>query len=155
MRTISSLLLILSLACLGGCSKKPDTLAEEYDQKEMEIAIQQARDSFDDFKERWQNPQPGDSEFSIKVKIQDKHGTEHFWITHVEAKGDGFVGTIGDEPGIVKNVKYGQKYEFTFADVSDWLYMSNNVMQGNYTLRVILKSMPKREAEKLKKQLGW
>lgn len=155
MMKIVGLVLVISSVLLWGCSKKPDTLAEEYDEKEMEAAIQQARDSFSEFQGRFQNPQKGDSDFAIKVKIQDKHGMEHFWLTDIETKGEQFVGVIGNDPGIVRNVKHGQKYEFAFADVSDWMYISNGVMQGNYTLRVLMKSMPKREVEALKKQFGW
>jgi uncharacterized protein YegJ (DUF2314 family) len=35
------------------------------------------------------------------------------------------------------------------------MYMAGGKMQGNYTLRVELESMPKEQAEALKKQIGW
>ena len=35
------------------------------------------------------------------------------------------------------------------------MYMANGKMQGNYTLRVELESMPPKEAEALKKKIGW
>ena len=150
---------LLALSAFGlfgnGCSRRPETLSKDYDKAEMEAAIQKGRETFPEFKARLLQPQPGDANFAIKVKITDKHGTEYFWLTGIQIQGDQFTGIIDDEPGIVRNVKFRQSYSFTFDDVSDWLYLSKGVMQGNYTLRVLLKSMPAKEAAALKKQFGW
>jgi len=139
----------------SGCSKKPDTLTDQYDEAEMDAAIQKARETFGQFKQRLAHPKPGDSGFAVKVKISDGNDTEHFWLIDIKVNGDSFSGVINNEPGTVKKVKLGQTYKFTFDDVSDWLYMSNGVMQGNHTLRVMLKSMPPEKAEAMKKKFGW
>lgn len=143
------------LVAASGCSKKPDTLTDKYDKAEMDAAIQKARETFGQFKARLADPKPGDSGFAVKVGISDGHDTEHFWLTEIKVKGESFSGVINNEPGVVRKVKFGQTYKFTFDDVSDWLYWSNGVMQGNYTLRVLLRSMPPNEAEALKKEVGW
>jgi len=148
--------LMLTLAILvSGCSRKPGTLTDQYDEKKMESAIQQARSTFDEFLARFRNPQPGDEAFNVKVRIEDSHGVEHFWLAELKLDAEHYAGAIGNEPGIVKKVKLGQRYSFSRNDVSDWMYMSHGKMQGNYTLRVILESMPKDEAEALKKKIGW
>ena len=55
----------------------------------------------------------------------------------------------------MKTVKLGQRYSFTRKEISDWSYIAGGKMHGNYTLRVALESMPKEEAEALKKRIWW
>ncbi len=40
------------------------------------------------------------------------------------------------------------------ADISDWLYMRNGKMVGNYTLRALFKNMSPEEVREAKKRLG-
>ena len=152
-KTIS--LLVTASLLLIGCSHKPQTLTDNFDEKKMEQAIADARASFDGFLVRFHSPQPGDKDFHVKVRIEDEHGVEHFWVSDLKLDSEPYSGRIADEPGIVKKVKYGQEYSFARAEVSDWMYMSNDKMQGNYTLRVELESMPPKEADALKKKIGW
>lgn len=139
----------------GGCSRKSDPATDKYDEAEMNAAIAKARETFGEFKERLLKPQPGDSGFAIKVKITDENGTEHFWLDKIKVKGESFTGAVNNNPEVVRIVRLGQAYTFGFEDVSDWMYMSGGVMQGNHTLRVLLKSMPRKEAEAVKKKFGW
>ncbi len=148
-------LLTTAVFIAGGCSRKPETLTDKYDEKKMEKAIEDARSTFDDFLTRFRNPQPGDEAFHVKVRIEDKNGVEHFWVGDLKLDAEPYSGKIGDEPGIVKKVKFGQDYSFTRNEVSDWMYMSNGKMQGNYTLRVELESMTPKEAQALKRKIGW
>ncbi len=138
-----------------GCKEKPETLTDQYDEKEMNQAIETAQSTFDEFRERFRNPQPGDEDFNVKVRIEDKYGVEHFWLDDLKLDSEPYSGIIGNDPGIVRNVTFGQKYSFPRSDVTDWMFMSNGKMQGNHTLRVILKSMPEDEAEEIKKSIGW
>jgi uncharacterized protein YegJ (DUF2314 family) len=147
--------IIVSLIIAVGCNKKPETLTTKYDEKKMEKAISDARAALDTFLTRFKNPQPGDSAFNVKVRIEDENGVEHFWVGDLKLDAEPYKGKIGNDAGIVKKVKLGQIYSFTRKDISDWMYMNNGKMQGNYTLRVELESMPKKEAEALKKQVGW
>ena len=137
------------------CKQKSETVKDEYDEKEMNQAIETAQSTFDEFLERFRNPQQGDEDFNVKVRIEDENGVEHFWLGDLKLDSEPYSGVIGNDPGIVRNVKFGQEYSFSRSDIIDWMYMSNGRMQGNYTLRVILKSMPKDEAEEIKKSIGW
>jgi uncharacterized protein YegJ (DUF2314 family) len=148
-------LLLTAIFVIAGCSRKPETLTSKYDEKKMEQAIADARSTFDEFLARFRNPQPGDEDFHVKVRIEDKHGVEHFWVSDLKLNSEPYSGKIADDPGIVKKVKLGQEYRFTLSEISDWMYMANGKMQGNYTLRVELESMPPKEADALKKQIGW
>lgn len=138
-----------------GCSPKPATLTNKNDDTQMEQAMELARSSFDDFLLRFRRPRPGDSSFHIKVRIEDENGVEYFWVGDLKLDAEQFSGKIANEPGIVKKVKMGQTYTFTRSEVSDWMYLSNGTMQGNYTLRVGLESMPPAEAAAMRKQVGW
>ena len=146
-------MLILSLS--SGCNRDPETLTDQYDEQAMSQAIAEARSTFDTFLKRFHHPKPGDDAFNVKVKIEDENGIEHFWLGDLTLDDEPYSGTIGNDPGIVKHVKLGQKYSFSRADISDWMYMSGGTMQGNYTLRVVMQYMPEDEAEALKKRIGW
>jgi uncharacterized protein YegJ (DUF2314 family) len=139
----------------SGCTRKPETLTDQYDEAKMEQAITEARGTFDTFLARFRSPKPGDKAFNVKVRIEDPNGVEHFWVGDLKLDSEPYSGKIGNEPGIVKNVKFGQTYKFRRGDVSDWMYIANGRMEGNYTLRVELESMPPKEADALKKQIGW
>src|SRR5262245_7744662 len=148
-------LLLTATFIIAGCSHKPDTLTYKFDEKKMEQAIAEARSTFDTFLARFRSPHPGDEEFHVKVRIEDKNGVEHFWVSELKLDSEPYSGKIADDPGIVKKVKFGQVYNFTRGEISDWMYMANGKMQGNYTLRVELESMTPKEADALKKQIGW
>jgi len=156
MRPQKTIALLLTITFIvAGCSRKPETLTNKYDEKKMEQAIADARSTLDEFMARFRSPQRGDEDFHVKVRIEDKNGVEHFWVSDLKFDSERYSGKIADEPGIVKKVKFGQEYSFTRSEISDWMYMANGKMHGNYTLRVELESMPPKEADALKKKIGW
>ncbi len=124
------------------------------DDQEMEAAIATARSKLPDFWAAFEQPAPGDTDFALKVEITDPNGTEHFWVNNLERTGGTIHGTINNDPEIVRSVKFGERIEVPEADISDWTYTRNDKMMGNYTLRVLLKSMPAEEAEHFKSMLG-
>jgi len=148
-------IVVLLLVVATGCRQRPATLSEEYDEQKMEAAIGEARATLDTFLSRARQPQEGDSGFVIKVAITDKHGTEHFWLVDLELAKEPFAGTIDNEPGVVRNVKVGQRYSFARADVSDWMYFAKGKAEGGYTTRVLLESSSSEEREMIKQALGW
>jgi uncharacterized protein YegJ (DUF2314 family) len=143
---------LMAVLLLAGCSKKPDTLVSEgYDEKEMDAAIARARRETDDFLKVLEAG-TADS-FSVKVPITDDHGTEHFWITDITYKDGQFHGKIGNDPGIVKNVKLGQDWSVKREDISDWMYVRGERIHGGYTIDPLLSEVEKTEAEALRKKL--
>ena len=143
---------ILLLACCS-CSKKPETLVEGgYDEKEMDAAMARARREVDSFIAEMSAGNGMD--FSVKAPITDNEDTEHFWLTDIVYNDGVFEGLIGNDPGMVSNVKCGQKWKVKKAEISDWMYMRGGKMYGNYTMRPLLKCMPKEEAAKWKAMLA-
>lgn len=77
-----------------------------------------------------------------------------FWLSDLIYKNGEFEGTINNDPGFVSNVEFGQKWTIKKAEISDWMYMRNKKMHGNYTLRPLLKTMPEDEAAKYREMLA-
>jgi uncharacterized protein YegJ (DUF2314 family) len=145
--------IILLAAAFSACSTKPDTLITSgYDEKEMEAAIARARSEVDQFIAEL--TQPTGEDHAVKAPIEDGGETEHFWLTDLKYKDGQFEGTINNEPGLVKNVKLGQKWKIKKEEISDWLYMRDGKMHGNYTMRPLLKAMPADEAAEFRSMLA-
>jgi uncharacterized protein YegJ (DUF2314 family) len=151
-RSSSSLLLLVALACCS-CGGKPETLVEGgYDEKEMDAAIARAQSEVDSFLAEMTKGNGKD--FSVKAPIEDKGKTEHFWLTDITFKDGEFTGKIGNDPGIVGNVKFGQAWTIKKEKISDWMFMRDGKMHGNYTMRPLLKTLPQDEAEQMRKILA-
>jgi uncharacterized protein YegJ (DUF2314 family) len=114
---------------------------------EMAQAITKARASLPQFWKALEKPGEGEEGFALKVAIKDGADVEHFWLMDISREGEKLSGTINNEPEIVGNVSNGERYQFTEADISDWLYMRNGKMVGNETMRPLLKRMPKSDAD--------
>lgn len=138
--------LALMLAAISiACHSKPETLVEGgYDEGEMQAAIAQARREVDAFIAVMASG--GASNFAVKVPIEDQGKVEHFWITNITFREGRFEGRINNEPGIVSNVRLGQKITVGKGEISDWLYMRDGKMHGNYTMRPLLATMSEEEA---------
>ena len=139
-------LFLALLLTFVGCRKDlPETLIEGgYDEQEMSAAIAKAQGSVDAFLSELNNPQGTDH--SVKAAVQDQENVEHFWLTDITFANDEFEGLIGNEPGMVSNVQMGQKFKVKKSEISDWMYMKDGKMYGNYTMRPLLKTMPQEEA---------
>ncbi len=134
-------MMIPALAMAGGVITVPD------DDPEMTAAIQSARASLPSFWDELAKPKPGEESFALKVRITDAGKSEHFWIVDIERDGSKLSGRINNDPEIVGNVVSGQRYEFSEADITDWMFMRNGKIVGNATMRPLLKRMPPEEAE--------
>jgi uncharacterized protein YegJ (DUF2314 family) len=156
---MSALPKILLLALLSAslsfvsCSKSNDadrTINVDDNDPEMNTAIAKARETLPKFWAAFDHPGPGQENFSLKVKITDGKEAEHFWTEDVQKKNGKIFATIANDPDSVHNVKLGDRIEIPEADISDWFYMQNGKMVGNYTIRVLFKQMPADEVAKYK-----
>jgi len=140
---------------LAACSASDDPVVSvSTDDPEMNAAISQARESLTDFWQVFDSPDRGESDFALKVRIEDRYGVEHFWVTDLRRDADKVYGLIGNEPNTVRSVQLGDEIEVPKDDVTDWLYMRDGKMVGNYTLRPLLKGMPAAEVERLKSMMA-
>ena len=149
MKTISTLLFICLILVTCSCKRSPETLVKGgYDEQEMDAAIARARSEVDSFIAELSKG--NGTNFAVKVPIEDKGETEHFWLTDIAYQNGKFEGVIGNDPGIVTNVKSGQKWTVKKSEISDWLFMRGGKMYGNYTIRPLLKTMSEKEAAKFR-----
>lgn len=145
--------LALSLLLVCSCSRQPDTLVTGgYDEKEMEAAIARARAEVNVFIAAL-NEGKG-LNFAVKAPVKEGDETEHFWLTDVVYRDGTFEGLIGNDPGVVKNVKFGQKWKIEKSEISDWMFVRDEKIHGNYTMRPLLKTMKKEEAEMWKSRFA-
>jgi uncharacterized protein YegJ (DUF2314 family) len=114
----------------------------------MSAAIREARASLPEFWKALAHPAPGESDFTLKVEIAGRNGTEHFWLTGITRKGGVIAGIIDNEPVQVHTVRMGQRYEFKEDRISDWMFYRYGKMVGNRTARVLVKRLPRDEAER-------
>jgi len=55
----------------------------------------------------------------------------NFWIVDVYYSDDKFTGTIGNEPGLVSSVSYGDEISVAKNEISDWMYVVGDKIHGN------------------------
>lgn len=141
-----ALLIFLVMTCLACSRSKPETLIEGgYNEAEMVSAIDRAKSEVDSFIATLESR--GGSDFAVKVPIQDGDKTEHFWLIDISCRDGEFEGKIGNDPGVVSNVAFGQTVRVRKDEISDWLFMRSGKMHGNYTMRPLLATMPQADAE--------
>ncbi len=88
-------------------------------------------------------------EFMVKVAITDAHEqTEHMWLADVSFSDGTFAGHITEAPHTLQGFQEGQRFRIPPDVISDWMYLLDGRMYGNFTLRSMLPSMPEEEAAK-------
>jgi uncharacterized protein YegJ (DUF2314 family) len=139
--------MVLSVVCvLCSCSSEPETLVTGgYDEQEMEAAIARARAEVDTFIAALE---AGDgTDYSVKAPVADGDNVEHFWLTDVAYRNGSFEGRIGNDPGLVTNVRFGQSWTVARDEISDWMFLRDEKIHGNYTMRPLLATMSEDEAD--------
>ncbi len=121
---------------------------------EMEAAKAQARATLPQFWERLANPAAGEEGFALKVALPyGTNNTEHIWTKDVERTDGRITGVINNVPRDVKGVRIGQRIDIAEVQISDWMFLRNGKMVGNYTLRPLLKRMPPKDAARYRAML--
>lgn len=117
-------------------------------------AIAKAKASLPEFWARAAAPQPGDSDFCVKVPVRDGTETEFFWINELERSNGTVHGAINNDPMTVKTVTLGQVIAVPESEVIDWLYMRGGKLYGYYPVRPLRSRMPAEEARKVRAMLA-
>ena len=122
---------------------------------EMEAAKAQARATLGHFWDKFTNPGPGESGFAFKVALPyGSNSTEHIWTKDIERRDGKITAVINNVPRDVKTVRLGQRIEVADAQISDWFYLRDGKMVGNYTMRPLLKRMPPQDAARYRAMLA-
>jgi len=129
-----------------------DKAISDFDNVAMDRAMQEARATIDDLLRRVESGSV--KKYNIKAPVVDVNGTEYFWLSDVTFTDGVFKGKIDNDPNIVKTVKICEFMTIKKDNISDWMFMRDGKIYGNRTLRVLLPTMDKAEADNLKKMLA-
>jgi uncharacterized protein YegJ (DUF2314 family) len=121
---------------------------------EMNAAIRKARDSLPIFWSKFAAPSSHEKDFTLKIKIDDENGTEHFWCGMIEGNSTSATCVIDNDPQTVLSVSIGQRIAADPASISDWMYMRDGKIVGGETIRVILPRLSKDEADEFRSLLA-
>jgi uncharacterized protein YegJ (DUF2314 family) len=120
---------------------------------EMSAAIAKARATLPTF---WASYEaPSETGHSLKVRFSNRtNDGEHIWMAEVKKLGDGrYSGRFANDPLYLPGKRAGDVAEFKETDISDWMFMRGGKIVGGETIRVLLKSLPKADADALRARL--
>jgi uncharacterized protein YegJ (DUF2314 family) len=122
---------------------------------EMNAAIAKARATLPAFWASYDAPKPSETGHSLKARFPKRgSGNEHIWMADVKKIGDGrYSGRFANVPRDLPGKKAGDMAEFKEADISDWMFMRNDKIVGGETIKPLLKSMPKADADALRARM--
>jgi uncharacterized protein YegJ (DUF2314 family) len=121
---------------------------------EMNAAIARARGSLATFWASYDAPKLSETGHSLKVHFSTRKGGEHIWIAELKKQpGGSYSGLFANEPRDLPGKHAGDPVKFTEADISDWMFMRNGKIVGGETIKPLLKSMPKADADALRARM--
>jgi uncharacterized protein YegJ (DUF2314 family) len=140
------------IAALAACSTQSDKGAK-LDAAANEASAN-ARAQLPRFWKAFESPAEDENYFSIQVRIQDRNGSEPFWLRDIRHDNTKISGVIDSDPTIVKSVKRGDRIEISEGDVSDWVYTRDGKMVGNFITRATLDLLPDKDDHRLRNALA-
>lgn len=163
----NSILILLCLISLGltSCGNKNSSLENgnvtqvEDNDKEINQAIDKAKNTFDAFKKVFIENQTTDkyTDFAIKEGFPTSDGgKEHMWVSELTFDGTNLVGILVNEPTNITNLQYGDTITIKKDMISDWVYTdkASNLTYGGYTMRVFVDRMKKQEKAAFEQENG-
>jgi len=109
------------------------------DDAEMERARERARCTLSEFRRRFRDPPATQTQLSLKGIFQDEESTEHLWLDVLAVNGDTtFVGTVANDPGMVRSVAFGDTVTIGSAQVSDWQAVDRDTLVAGFTTRILM-----------------
>jgi len=140
-------------------SPKIDTSTGTYrvtsDNESMNVAISMAKGSIDQFDKAFESRDSAFSDFAVKKKYYTEEGGEHMWIGVTKIVDGNYEGTVNNDAEATREVKYGDSVMVRKDEITDWMYLENNVLRGGYTIREIRRHLSKEEQIQFDKDLSF
>jgi uncharacterized protein YegJ (DUF2314 family) len=168
MKLITALLLPFFLSCSNHNSDKNissdklglDTVANLYsvtsEDSSMNAAIDKAKKTIGEFDKALENNNPLYTDFAIKKRYKTPdEGGEHIWIAVLVFENGNYKGLVNNDAEKTTEVKYGDTVIVRKDEITDWMFLDNNVLKGGYTIREIRNQMTKEERMNMDKELGY
>lgn len=163
--------MLIGLALLAGCDAgvareptqreqvrapgRPDVVGVSGEDPEMNAAKLKARAELPRFFALLAAPPAGTADYSVKYNLTPQGDDPEFiWAGDLKREGGKLVGRLGNQP-IAPGFSLGQRVVIPEADIIDWGYTKNGVMQGHHTTRALLAHLSPEEAAQVKQSLGW
>ncbi len=121
---------------------------------DMAAAVRQARQGLTVFSRRWQSPLRTSDDFALKFNLAPKGDAEFIWADQLRLEGGRLTGVLTDDP-LTAGCMIGQRVPIADADIIDRTYFKGRAAQGHVTTRVLLKQMPRNDANGVRDYLGW
>jgi uncharacterized protein YegJ (DUF2314 family) len=120
----------------------------------MAKARAEARDTLPAFMAHLRNPERDESKFAVKYKIPGSNPAEIIWVADLVPMSTGVMGKLDGMPRTAGR-KLGDPVVIASGDIYDWGYMKNGVMQGHYSTKVLIATMPPKQQAAMNSILGW
>ena len=124
------------------------------DDIELQDAEARARAGLAEFLHRFAAPQPGDSDFMVKVRLFGGPEPEQIWAEQLVRRDGQLFGSLANDP-MTAGYKFGQSVPIDEANITDWGYRAKGTMQGHFSTRIFLDRMPQRVQADVRQQFGW
>lgn len=150
----SALALALTSLSAQPALAEPEVTVSEASDPAMNAAKARAQQTLAEFWRHFENPAADETTFLIKFNLTPDGDAEFIWANMLERAGGKIFGHLANEP-LDQRFTAGQRLEIREADIVDWGYFKNGVMQGNFTTRVQLDQLPEEQAAQIRAGLGW
>jgi uncharacterized protein YegJ (DUF2314 family) len=151
----AALALLLAFPAAAGHAQEPPVINVPRGDPEMAEAVAKGRAALGRFWQALEKPAPDESSFQLKVALPTGEGnSEHIWTDRIARQDGKIFGNINNVPKLLRNVRLGQRIEIPEPQISDWLYLRSGKIVGGYTIRVLLKRLPREEAAALRAKLA-
>jgi uncharacterized protein YegJ (DUF2314 family) len=107
------------------------------DDPEMELAAEEARRSWPQFVQAFENPKPNQEHFAVKLPISDGDMIEFIWIKLRTIEGDILTGELANRPTFIPFMKFGDTIQGKLEDLNDWAYTDDGNRVGGFTTAVL------------------
>ena len=77
------------------------------------------------------------------------------WIAGIIFFKGNYQGIVNNDAERTTEVKYGDTVIVQKDEITDWMYLVNNVLKGGYTIREVRNKMTKEERNKIDNDLGF
>jgi uncharacterized protein YegJ (DUF2314 family) len=146
----ASLLLIL-ISCTNNTNNTPqkegpgDTYTVNSNDPEMTKASEKAMQTLYQFDLALKNKTDSQNNFSLKVRFTIDNGGEQLWIDDIQIENGNYTGVVGNRPYWIKGLHLGDTIKVNKPDITDWMYLENNILHGGYTTRLLRNRMSSSE----------
>lgn len=122
----------------------------------MNSAINKAKSTIAEFDEALKSNNSSYSSFAIKKRYNTTNdGGEHMWIAEIKIINGNYKGIVNNDAEETTEVKYGDTVTVHKDEITDWMYLDNNVLRGGYTIRAIRNLMSREDRLMMDKDLGF